>query len=276
MSAKRWALSFFFIWHVTAIALGSLQSPGAVVPVGLPRHPDNNVIAAGVTPALDRIASGLAPIPAAINRAAGPVRTFAAAYLEVTGVAQSWKMFSNPPQVFQYLRVRYYIGRRGDGRRSALPVWTATELVLPAHREDEIRMVRGYWDGFRDKAMTSALQRFQNGRSDRLIKPDTKSSELPDDIAPIARYFARRFQHDALTPDERILRTEIWYGISSIPPPGESLDPNRLAARRSLLRKYYEGPIENHFGTPVYPAYRSTEDEADIRWFLEYFEPDTP
>jgi hypothetical protein len=134
------------------------------------------VIAAAVTPALDRLASAVYPIPDGILHAAGPLRALAATYMGVTGVQQSWKMFSIPPQMHQYLRVRYYIGPRTRGNIGTRTEWTATELVLPAHREDQIRLVRSYWSGFRDKAMTIALTRFYGNRKDSLIKPDTKSS----------------------------------------------------------------------------------------------------
>jgi hypothetical protein len=192
-------------------------------------------------------------------------------YVNLTGVAQNWKMFSNPPQVHQYLRVRYYIGRGKDGTVS--PAWTATELVLPAHPENGLRLVRGYRDAFRDKAMTVALQRFHSKRADALVRSDITSRELPDDIAPIGRYFARRFANRTLQADERILRTEIWYGVAPMPPPGATLNRTATDARLSVLREYYEAPVQGHFGRPVYPRYHSVEQEADIQWFLEYFEP---
>jgi len=274
MSPKRWALSLFFVWHLIAITLGSLMSPGAMPPIPAPRHPTNDVFAAAITPSLDRLAARISPLPAAILRTAGPVGVLAADYLSLTGVSQSWKMFSNPPLVDQYLRIRYYVGGAPaageDGQR---PSWTATELVLPAHREDRVRFLQGYWDAFRDKAMTSALGRFDGGRSDRLNEPNTKSSDLPEDLAPIARYFAGRFQKQVLRPDERIVRTEVWYGIAPMALPGELPDLARVEERQAVLRRYYEGPVEDHFGTPVVPPYRSVQDEADIVWFLKYFEP---
>ena len=273
MSVKRWALSVFFVWHLVAISVASLESPGGVPRIGPPRHPHNDVIAAGMTPVLDRVAFVLSQNFRKFDRAIGPVRRLTTYYLNVTGVNQSWKMFSTPPEVYQYLRVRYYIGAgAADAGAGARPTWTATELLLPAHREDRVRVVRGYWDAYRDKAMTSALSRFQGHRSDRLIKADTKSSELPDDLAPIGRYFARRFERQSLVPGERILRTEIWYGIAGMALPGYSLDRERMEARFSVLRPYYDGPVENHFDIPAYPGYRSYENEGDIRWFLEYFE----
>jgi len=269
MSPVRWVLSLFFAWHVTAIALGSLQSPGVVVPVGPPRHPEHDRLAAALTPRLDMLAAAIEPIPAAIIRVARPLRPLYARYLQTTGVSQSWKMFSNPPQVHQYLRVRYYVGSAAD----AEPAWTATELVLPAHREDQVRLLTAYWASSRDKALTSALQRFHQNRDNRLLKPDTRSTDLPDDLAPIARYFARRFQRAALRDDERILRREVWYGVAPMPGPGGEIDRLRAAARLEVLGEYYQGNVDNHFGRPRYPPYHAIEEEADITWALEYFEP---
>ena len=272
MSARRWAVSVFCVWHVLAIGLGSLASPGAVLEVGPPRHPTNDPIAAALTPALDTAAAVVAPVLDGIIDAAAPLQRWAAEYLALTGVGQSWKMFTNPPEVHQYLRIRYFVGRTTIDTAGE-SAWTATELVFPAHREDDVRLVRGYWAAFRDKAMTSALQRFHENRHSRLLKAETKSAELPDDLAPIARYFAKRYQNRALGPDERIVRTEVWYGVAPMPPPGGTYEPARVDARLSVLRGYYDGPVENHFGRPARTPYHSSENEADITWVLEYYEP---
>jgi hypothetical protein len=270
MSLGRWALSAFFVWHVIAIGLGSLASPGAVLPVGPPRHPGNDPIAAAVTPRLDTLAAAVAPIPNRISGAAAPLQPLVGRYLQLTGVSQSWKMFSNPPEVHQYLRVRYFVG---SDRNGPDPTWTATELILPAHREDELRLLNAYWASFRDKAVTSALQRFHQTRDARVLRENTRSADLPDHVAPIARYFARRFTSEALRDDERILRTEVWYGIAPMPSPGETADDLQTAARLDVLSQYYGGPVENHLGRPVIPPYHAAEQEASITWFLEYFEP---
>jgi hypothetical protein len=195
-------------------------------------------------------------------------------YLAATGLGQNWKMFSSPPLVHQYMRVRYYVGPRGaSGGGAAGAVWQATELIQPAHREDRIRLLQSYRDSFRDKAMAIALSRFRRNRDADLIRPDTTSAELPNDLAPIARYFARGFERRNLRPDERVVRAEIWYGEAPMPPPGSDFDSARTEARWAVLRTYYQGPVENHFGRPVYPVYHNVENEADIAWVLEYFEP---
>lgn len=263
----------FFVWHVFAIAVGSLGSPGAVGTVGPPRYPGNDPIAAVVTPRLDTAAAALSPLASAYGRAPARLRQTVNGYLALTGVSQSWKMFSSPPMVHQYLRMRYYIGPLSGTAEQAKPVWTATELVLPAHREDEIRLVRGYWDAFRDKAMTSALARFHGARRVDLMRAATTSAELPVHLAPVVRYFARRFARTALRPDERILRSEIWYGTAPMPHAGTRDEVVRIDERAALLQAYFEGPVENHFGRPEYPVYHAGQREADIDWVLEYFEP---
>jgi hypothetical protein len=195
-------------------------------------------------------------------------------YLALTGLGQNWKMFSSPSSDHRYLRARYYVGLRVEsGAGAGDPLWTATELILPAHREDQLRFLQSYRDSFRDKALAVALERFYTARDVSLVRRDTKSEELPDDLAPIARYFARRFEGVMLRSDERVLRTEIWSGTAPMPPPGSTPNQTLTEARLAVLRKYYEGPVQNHFGRPVYPVYHRAEREADISWTLEYFEP---
>lgn len=269
MSAKHWLLSVFFVWHVTAITLGSFASPGTILPVTPAEYPENDVLAATITPRLDTIAATLEDVPTAIPQAAQPLPWFTGLYLSLTGVSQSWKMFANAPTWHQYLRVRYYVGSSTE----STPAWTATELVLPAYREDEIRILRAYWAASRDKAMTSALARFHNRRDKSLLRADTTSAELPDDLAPILRYFARRFERQALRPDERILRSEIWYGIAPMTPPRTAPNRAQIEKRLSTVRQYHDGPVEDHFRRPEYPPYHVAEQEGEIEWILEYFEP---
>jgi hypothetical protein len=172
--------------------------------------------------------------------------------------------------VDEYLRVRYYVGRADPSGSQKQSVWTATELVLPAHREDQVRMAQGYRDSFRDKAMAIALENFYRRRARSLIRPDTSSKELPDDLAPIGRYFGRKFQQTYLQSGERIVRTEIWHGTVANPKRGApSATPT---ARLDALTAYHIAPKEERLGEAVYPPYHAGEMEAGIRWILEYFE----
>jgi hypothetical protein len=272
MTVRRWALSAFFVWHIAATAVGAFGSASAVRPITASDRPPADALAAYLTPVFDRWAVSASSIPGAVERLSKPVRWAIDSYLLVTGLGQNWKMFSVPPRVHQYMRVRYFVGRPAD-TGDYQPQWTATELVMPAHREDVVRLLQSYRDSFRDKAMAIAHQNFVSGRKDVLLKPDTKSAELPDDLAPIARYFGRRFERRALRPGEQVVRTEVWFGTAPMRPPGSSTEDELVQARWEVLRTYYGGPVERHFGRPLIPTYRATEQEADIEWVLEYFEP---
>ena len=84
MTLQRKAVSAFVVWHLTAITVASLPTTLRVQP------------------------------PALIG---SPVRT----YISMTGLAQQWAMFSDPPRVDTYWRVRHYI-QPATGR-----LWTATQ-----------------------------------------------------------------------------------------------------------------------------------------------------
>ena len=170
------------------------------------------------------------------------------------------------------LRARYYVGSTTTPQPGA-PLWVATELIFPIHEEDAARGLRSYRIKHRDKAMQNAIAAFHRRRDDRLIQPGTGPEELPNDLVPIARYFARRFQRNHLLPHERIVRTEIWQGIAANPP---RLAPDRSDTherRLTVLRRYHEGPIEQRVAVrAAYPVYHAGDQEADIRWVLDYFE----
>src|SRR5204863_6078287 len=116
-----------------------------------------------------------------------------------------------PPPYDRYFRVRYYVGS------PSRPTWTARELVYPAHREDQVRVLTSFRDSYEDKAFEIAYNEFYTHRDAKTIRDDTRSSELPPDLAPIARYFARRFQDTHLLPDERLVRVEVWHGTAPTP-----------------------------------------------------------
>ena len=272
MAGSRWVVSLFILWHIAAIFIGSLPAPRRVPPIGPARYPADDSIAAVLTPALDTVTATFSSVPPVLWRATRLFRRPVGLYLSVTGQAQQWNMFSSSPTVDQYVRVRYYVGDEQPSHQKDSPIWVATELVFPAHREDQVRLFRSYRDSYRDKAIAIALEDFYRRRDRDLIRPDTLSSNLPDDLAPIGRYFGRRFARAHLREHERILRTEVWYGTSRNPLRGAPPNSEDIAARIALLRDYYEGPVENRIRIPPYPPYRAVEEEADIRWLLEYFE----
>jgi hypothetical protein len=136
--------------------------------------------------------------------------------------------------------------------------------VYPTMREDRARLA-GYRIQHRDKAVFSMLINFEAHS-----KAAGGSRPVPDDLVPVARYFARGFAQRALGPGERIVRTEVWSAGVDNPPRGQQLDPSVTAARLARLGAYYDGAAEQR-GVPEHPPTRlAVEREADLLWVLHY------
>ncbi len=269
---RRRLLSAFVVWHLTAIVLGAIPPPDRVsAPSARPYLGTLGPAGSRVTHGFDTLASVILPITNGVWWVTRPLHRAANSYRALTGLGQGWGMFSNPPKGDQYVRTRYYIQpgtEASEGRR-----WIASELVMPAHREDRVRLVRSYRDSYQDKAIAIALETFYRRRAPALIRPETRSDALPNDLAPIGRYFARRFERRVLAGTaERIIRTEVWVGNAASPEPGGRIDPAMRLARLAALEPYYEGPLEERLTVPPFPPYHAGEQEADIQWVLEYFE----
>jgi hypothetical protein len=270
MSSTRWAISCFIVWHLLALFVRALP-PRELYPASdfAPR-----VAGAGtfVTPVLDLAAQGLRPVALTLGSVTRPIGRAANLYLNTIGFAQQWRMFSHPPTVDQYVRLRYYVGRAGGSVPSHVE-WVATELIVPASPEYEVRLARSYLDSSRDKAIMVALENFQRLREGMVLRDDLRASELPDYVAPVLRYFARRFERDRLVPGEQLLRTEFWYGFAPMTAPGQAKDAELRRGRRLVLEKYANGPVENRAAGLAYPPYHASETEGDITWVFEYYEP---
>ena len=262
---RRYAIAAFVVWHLLAIVEGAIpQASQFVFPERrLPSSSGRSVDA--VTPTLDRFSAAVVPVVRVLKWSTAPIRPMARRYRSLAGLGQTWNMFSNPTRVDRYVRVRYYI-QPTDGR-----TWTATELISPAHREDRVRLFQSFRDSYRDKDLNIAFTNFYSHRREDAVRPDTLSSELPNDLAPMGRYFARRFSR-GLAEGERIVRTEVWYGTAPTAGPGLPTDQDGLAQRLALLQEYYEGAVEQRVRVPAIPPYHAAETEADIRWILEYYE----
>jgi hypothetical protein len=274
MSRNRLALSVVLAWHVFAMGLAAIPFPGIdpLPAVALSRHVADDPIAATVAPALDAAVEPLAPVLAVVLNTARPVRRVVSRYVDTLGLGQRWVMFANPPVVDQYVKVRYYVGSSPLPSVTPRIAWTANELVLPAHREDQIRALQSFWDSTRDKALAIALDDFRAKLATYLDREGHLPRELPDDLAPIGRYFGRRFDRGYLKSNEHLLRTEVWYAEVPVPVRGVAVDPAVIEARLAVLRTYYGGPVRGPASSYGTLAYGSSEKEADLKWSLLYFE----
>ena len=270
MPRRRLAVSLIIAGHLTALVIGSIPDPRELSDPARPDIRGVEPISAWVTPRLDALAQAAGGLHRTLWLLTRPLRPVVSWYLGATGLQQQWAMFWNPSLTDQYVRVRYYVGSGPSGDVRAK--WLATELVSPAHREDRLRLFQSFHDSYLDKAAEIAMGTFRRKRSESLVRPDTTSAELPDSLAPLARYFARRFARSHLVGDERVVRVEVWGGSAPNPAFGSVASRAEVAERLARLGGYYDGPLERRIGSMAYPPYHAEDDEADIQWVLEYYE----
>jgi hypothetical protein len=192
-------------------------------------------------------------------------------------------MFANPPQANEYLRLRFYFRHTEETR-----LRTLTHLVFPAHREDRLQLLDGFERSFREKALAKAtdgylvarraLLRRLNLSSTRQVSEALEAIERnpPRDYVPVVRYFTRTLRASHLVADGLPIRTEVWYGLAELPPPGEAVTAEERAARGKVLRSYYDGPRVGRFDDVAFPPYGALEIEGDITWSLLYVDRPRP
>src|SRR6188768_2192708 len=163
MSRSRWAVSCFITWHLLSLAVRALPPPDLVPEADVAPRASREQ-STGLTAALDSTARVLRTVALALGNLTRPVSRLSALYLNSIGFAQQWRMFSHPPTFDQYARIRYYVSSRTHGGGAANAERLVTELIVPAHPEDRVRLLRSYLDSTRDKAIMVALENFQTAR----------------------------------------------------------------------------------------------------------------
>jgi hypothetical protein len=268
MSRGHAITSAFIAVHLAAITLGAIPPPDALPSLKAPLSHRPTPLSQTLIPVLDGVVHAFDRVHRALWPVVRPLNNVTAVYLSGVGLSQRWGMFSIPPKTDEYVRLRYYVASGSDRVAS----WTSTELLLPAHPEDRVRLVQSYRDSFRDKAFDVMLGEFREHREVKGFGPDTRSDDLPDDLQPFARYFTRRFATRYLLPTERVVRTEVWKGTAPNPPPGATPVTGTPAARLENLSAYFGSPLDDRTPNPPLPPYHAIDRELDISWVLEYYE----
>jgi hypothetical protein len=244
----------FFAIHVLAITIAAIPNPQALPVLERSRLRPDDAIAVRLTPAADFLGEAIIRWSRKLWRATGMVRAGTSPYIGLTAQHQRWHMFSGPVTVNEYVRARYFIARPRAG--GGQPSWVATELIFPSHPPNGWQVVESFRLSFRDKSIMTALSDF---RAHLAAAQLTRT--LPDDLAPVAAYFSRAFAQ-RLQPDERVIRTEIWYGTEPIAPPGQ-------LASTPAIRPESE-PTEHHTEMPPFAPAFGRERTGSISWVMFY------
>jgi hypothetical protein len=263
MSRRQFLISILLVWHLVAVTAAVIPASGKVQ-APTPVEPDpNNRLAIRLAPLLDAAARGSFASLETLRRVVSPARAITTPYLNVLGFDEYWTMFSNPPKIDQYVRVRYFI--RGSGTRR---LRTVTELLFPASPEYDVRTLQSFRGSYQDRVVNTMLERYHAEEQNRpSATQESPGGESP--YLPLANYFADRFARSRISPGEVIERVEVWHGVAPATPPGAiaQTPPPRL----DLLRDYHAGLVDSLGPADPVPL-SATEREADIAWTAEFIQ----
>jgi len=256
MSGARWGASVLIGAYVALIAIAAIPEPR---PPADPRSKSRLAAAnvSGLARLLDSTQTSIASLQSLLFHDTAAVRPAVQAFTNTgIGGGQQWYMFSDPYVVDQYVRVDSYVASDGGGSTRRL----FRQLLLPAHHEDRVRFVHDY----RDKAILVLLERYFKAQAQR---GDRRSpQELGQIFEPITRYSRKRIA-PLLAAGEHVTRSEMWFGVAPIPPPGMPEDRAAIDARLAALAPYHDRPAE------VLPTDAGAEMDGDVRWTLLYVDP---
>lgn len=266
MTRARWAISLLLTWHLIAMVAGAIPPPSDLRFVGGVRHPQDDAVAAAVTPHLDSFALHFSIFHERLWTVVGWTRALTRPYLASLGLSQRFRMFANPPRRDEYLRLRYFVESSAGGAQS---IWTATELVYPAHREDRVRLLQSFRDSYGDKAIEISLMKHHATELQQPPEDLPPSQHGSEALRPVANYFAGAYQRQ-LGSEDRVVRAEVWHGSAEGSRRGSAAALRaREALRQEALKRYYQGSAKD---TPAasYSRFMAIEREADIVWILEH------
>lgn len=272
MSGHRRLVSVFLAGHLAAIGVSAIPSAGSLsADARVPGAPPNAVSAA-VTPRLDRLARTSAAVLERLDTVVAPVRRATGPYLQRLGLYQTWRMFTSPPRYDSYVRMRYFVASPKGGS-SVLPAFVATELIYPAGREDRVKLLQ-YQNAYRNKALSNAMDRFHVQYAAQLVRPrgDFMPGEAGRHLAPLARYYTRRFTSGHLSNGERVVRAELWHGVAENGVAGSAAEALRRASRQVRLQRFYDGPVEEPIQRQSMRPLMSEDHDGDVTWALEHVE----
>ena len=255
MSPYHWLLSFLLVFHISALAIDAIPAPRELTaPREVNSSPGRGVVG-NLTLALDSVAVDLARADSVLFRWSQPLRRFTQLYINL-GLYQRWLMFTAPVTQDQYIRIDLYT------TASSGELVRIQKLVLPTSREDRVRLLHD----FQDKATVGLWTAFNDANA-------SKSPDAPghDDMTLFVRFFKTDFRNQYLSSEDRIVRTEVWFGSAPILPPGGARTEDLVRERLSALPSYYGAGRRTPFHS-TYQYLGSQQREADITWTLAYFE----
>jgi hypothetical protein len=265
MSYSQRLISAFIVFHLIAITVGAIPDPESI-PQEIPSNRATlTFLGTTLAPTFDALVAPELALNRVAWRATAWLRRPSRVYLRATRQWEVWNMFCRPTRHDIYMHIRYYTKTPGSHL-----LRVHRELIFPAHPEGSTRVIKGYSDSFRDKAIELAFDTyFARVREEEKTVGYAKAVERSEqELFPVIRPFARRYVARNLEPGERLLRAELWRGVVPNAPPGEATSSDVLAERLDMLQRYDAVTDLGLLPESELPELRSFIRDADVEWVL--------
>ena len=218
------------------------------------------------------------PVPRRIETAlraahalARPIRPAAEIYESFTLLAQRWSMFSLLRHSNVYAHVRFVVD---EGGRTESPSAVVRLLVFPVQPEDTVRLRGAFAASYWTKAIERAISDYRS----HLATPGGSFAleERHAHFAKVLRLLSERSEGQWRRFGS-LVRTEMWFSVVPMTPPGLRPDAVEQASRRRSIARYYTGWSATNRRLGDTPLLGTREAEDDLEWtFCGAYEVTSP
>jgi hypothetical protein len=180
-------------------------------------------------------------------------------YTHALGLAQYWGMFANSRHPKRYVKVAFELAPAHSTRAEPARSQVIEQIVAPTIRNDAQKPFLS--EAFhRQRVIEMTMSDYWEGGS------------RPEGLSGLTRYLRTEFCRTSGTSCDRVIRTELWRGVTADANGAMSDDadaPN--PARELLLAQYFDGP-KLQFRSET-PRVGYSLAESGLLWTLRYVDP---
>ena len=210
----RLLASAFIALYLLANLVVAIPGPQDMARMTGERFSPDDRLSRLVRPHLDGLQPVAQRLTVAVWTATEPLRQRLGPLVRRARLAQSWRMFAQPPRTNALLAFRVE-GRLPTGKSVSRAV-----QILPGIEDTQFRGISFYRARYRDKALSNSVDAWERMRRDH---PDWdeqgETTYGRDTLGRIARYFEPRVSA-VFPPGTVVTRSEVWQGARPIAPRG--------------------------------------------------------
>jgi len=224
----RLLASAFIALYLLANLVVAIPGPRDMARLTGERFSPDDRISRVVRPHLDAVQPGARRLATSVWTLTEPLRRQLGPMVRRARLAQSWRMFAQPP------RTNVLLAFRIEGRLPTGQTISRAVQILPGSEDTQFRGLSFYRIRYRDKALSNSVEAWERMRRDHPDWDEQGATDYGRDVfGRIARHFAPRVS--AGWPAGTVItRSEVWQGARPIAPRGFPEETTAMPSLSSL------------------------------------------